>query len=125
MALVCVRAFVLSIFSSICIINSHFGASHSTSPRFMWGLRPAGRRLLSNGAEKDGAEKDVEEAKQFLLRLRHPPEVADGIISALKSSGALLPTLYSMAGAWVSARVRKCMFGVQFAPCVVLQRAVQ
>mmetsp|Transcript_52247 Transcript_52247/g.76522 ORF Transcript_52247/g.76522 Transcript_52247/m.76522 type:complete len:213 (-) Transcript_52247:428-1066(-) len=61
----------------------------------MWGLRPAGRRLLSNGAEKD-----VEEAKQFLLRLRHPPEVADGVISALKSSGALLPTLYAMAGAW-------------------------
>jgi len=86
----------------------------------MWGLRPAGRRLLSNGAEKD-----VEEAKQFLLRLRHPPEVADGIISALKSSGALLPTLYAMAGAWVSARVRECMFDMQFAPCVMLQRAVQ
>ena len=38
------------------------------------------------------------------LRDRFPypytPEVADGVISALRSSGALLPTLYAMAGAW-------------------------
>lgn len=56
------------------------------------------RRFLSGGPTKD-----AEEAKAFLLRLRHSPEVADGVISALKSSGALLPTLYAMAGAWVRA----------------------
>ena len=47
------------------------------------------------------AEKDVVEAKAFLQRLRYSPEVSDGVIAALKSSGALLPTLYAMAGAWV------------------------
>lgn len=47
------------------------------------------------------AEKDVAEAKAFLLRLRYSPEVADGVITALKSSGALLRTLYAMAGPWV------------------------
>jgi hypothetical protein len=57
---------------------------------------PFGARRFS-----DQLDKDVEEAKAFLLRLRYSPEVTDGIITALKSSGALLPTLYAMAGAWV------------------------
>jgi hypothetical protein len=57
---------------------------------------PFGARRFS-----DQVDKDVEEAKAFLLRLRYSPEVADGIITALRSSGALLPTLYAMAGAWV------------------------
>lgn len=48
-----------------------------------------------------GAAEDEAEAKAFLLKLRYSPAVADGVILALKSSGALLPTLYAMAGAWV------------------------
>ena len=48
------------------------------------------------------AEKDEAEARAFLLKLRYTPDVADGVIAALKSSGALLPTLYAMAGPWVS-----------------------
>jgi len=59
----------------------------------------AARRALSGDANKD-----VREAKAFLLRLRYAPDVADGIIAALKSSGALLPTLYAMAGNWVLLR---------------------
>jgi hypothetical protein len=48
-----------------------------------------------------GAAEDEAEAKAFLMKLRYSPAVADGVIVALKSSGALLPTLYAMAGAWV------------------------
>jgi hypothetical protein len=65
---------------------------------------PCGARRFS-----DQVDKDVEEAKAFLLRLRYSPEVADGIITALKSSGALLPTLYAMAGAWVCLLVFSCL----------------
>ena len=56
---------------------------------------PPQARRLSRPSGSDEAE-----AKAFLLRLRYTPEVADGVISALRSSGALLPTLYAMAGAW-------------------------
>ena len=65
--------------------------------------RPAGRCCPADGRRRlsDDADKDVREAKAFLARLRYSPEVADGIIAALKSSGALLPTLYAMAGNWV------------------------
>jgi len=59
------------------------------------------RRAFSGGADKDEAE-----ARAFLQRLRYSPEVADGVIAALRSSGALLPTLYAMAGAWVRDRAR-------------------
>ncbi len=64
--------------------------AHLAEPSACW------RRAMSGGAAEDEAE-----AKAFLLKLRYSPAVADGVIVALKSSGALLPTLYAMAGAWV------------------------
>ena len=46
------------------------------------------------------AEKGEAEAKAFLIKLPCTPDVADGVIAAQKSGGALLPTLYAMAGPW-------------------------
>jgi hypothetical protein len=58
-----------------------------------------------------GAAEDEAEAKAFLLKLRYSPAVADGVIVALKSSGALLPTLYAMAGAWVRVPLPSAVYG--------------
>lgn len=80
-----------------------------------------GRRMLS-----EDANKDVREAKAFLLRLRYSPEVADGVITALKSSGALLPTLYAMAGNWVRAPLTRRVFWFDSLalPCTLLSHCI-
>jgi len=68
-------------------------------------LQSEQRRTFSRSSQSESDNNDpVVKAKNFLIRLNYSPDIADGVIDALKQSGmsgtSLLSMVRSLAGRW-------------------------